>query len=55
MVEYARCIYMSWARNKSLEYIQNNEDEFLCICSRLLKYSQEELHERLTKELWYLH
>lgn len=54
MVEYARCIYMSWCENKTLEYIQTHEYEFLCICSRLLHYTHDELHTRLVNETWYL-
>lgn len=53
MIEYARCIYNSWAEGKSTEYIQRNTAEFLCICSRLLSYTPKEVHERLINEQWY--
>lgn len=54
MIEYAHCIYRVWAADKTLADIQQNEQEFLAICSRLLQYTEQEIRARLSKESWYL-
>lgn len=54
MVEYAKCIYQEWSSKHTLDYCQQHEHEFLHLCSCLLKYTPEELHNRLINEYWYL-
>ena len=55
MIEYARCIYLAWARLHTAEYIETHEQEVLDLISRALGYTQQELRTRLCNETWYLH
>lgn len=55
MVEYARCIYTAWCKNKSPDYIQSHEQEVIELISGLLGYTCVEVLERIQNQPWYLH
>jgi hypothetical protein len=52
MIEYLRCIYMSWATDKTTEYCVANYDEYVALASRLMHYTPDEIRLATEQQLW---
>ena len=54
MIEYARALYQGWCQGKSLQEIQQNHSDFICVCSKLLHRDKEDITVQLHNEHWFL-
>lgn len=55
MIEYLRCIYLSWASTHSCEYAKNNYDEYVTLASKMMHYTEQEVRLATEHELWIKH
>ena len=55
MIEYLRCIYLSWATEHTEEYVLANYDEYVQIAARLMHYTEDEIRVATSKQIWVKH
>lgn len=47
MIEYAKCIYTSWAQSLSPQEQYTQQEEYIQLTARLLNRTPEEVRERM--------